>query len=83
MNTALICGDVHVAGCGCVRALSDFELVQAILTVRAKIPAAYQAMIRKNTQADSLAFFELQAEEDMLVAERLRRIDCELRGKMN
>lgn len=83
MNTIAIESGVQVAGCDCVRALSDCELVQAILEVRAKIPAAYQNMIRKNTQVACADFFELQAREDVLIAERLRRIDAELRGKMS
>lgn len=66
---------------GILRSLTDRELERKLLTIRAQLPKAYELMVKENSRERHCALLRLNALDDAIVAERLRRFDAQAKKR--
>lgn len=63
---------------GILRSLTDRELEKKLDIIRAQIPKAYELMVKEDSRERHCALLRLNALDDAIVAERLRRFDAQV-----
>ena len=70
--------EVRKADFSFLKKLTDKELSQRLDIVRAQIPAAYKMAVEENSVRAHRALLQLNAQDDAVVDERMRRFDAKI-----